>query len=117
MRIRHVGLAIVTASSLGLASLAAAQPPDTLPAEWREFRQSHPFHLQGVAVSPPRPDGSRVVIVAEPPPHMTRQKLSALLSPAQSIDFPHHPIGYDGWVSDAVAVIPPRERARVDELV
>jgi hypothetical protein len=87
------------------------------PREWRQFRDTYPYHVQGVAVSKPRLDGSRVVIVAEPPPHVDRAKLSAIFAGATSLHYPGQWIGYDGWVRDAVAVIPAERAGAVGELV
>lgn len=98
------------------ASLALGQET-AAPQEWRQFRQIYPYHVQGVAVSKPRADGSRVVIVAEPPPHLGSRTLAAILAGATSLQYPVQPIGYDGWVRDAVAVLPAERAGAVGEVV
>jgi hypothetical protein len=98
------------------ARAAGAQEPQAAP-EWRQFRERNRFHIQGVAISPERQDGSRVIIVAEPPPHLDRKRLSAILASATSVEFPEHRVGYDGWVRDAVAVWPAKAADRTAELI
>ena len=85
------------------ASLAVGQEI-AVPPEWRQFRDIYPYHVQGVAVSKPRADGSRVVIVAEPPPHMGsaeawRRSLPARRArqyPMQTIGTPRLRVGVGG---------------------
>jgi hypothetical protein len=73
----------------------------------RKFRQTFPFHSQVVALSDAAADGSRTLIVSEPPPHVTTGDI--LMTIGDGLLLNHqvkkHPIGYDGWVKDvAIAV-------------
>jgi hypothetical protein len=95
------------ALALGLLLPAVAAADDT-EQTWREFRKAYPYHIQTVALSrPSNGEGGRVLIVAEPPPHATREGIERC--------FPRRPvdkgtgtqgIGHDGWVKDLVYTLP-----------
>lgn len=82
-------------------------------AEWQDFRTAHPYHIQGVAVSGQRQDGTRVAVIAEPPPQIKLADIKSIDPVAlASADIKTHPIGHDGWVRDVVILLPPMtERA------
>lgn len=87
---------------------ARNQPSETLVDDlWRGYRQTFPFHSQVIALSEPATDGSRTLIISEPPPHVT---LGDILTSIGSDLLLNHQIkkqsiGYDGWVKDiAIAV-------------
>jgi hypothetical protein len=91
-------------------------PPSKYP-EWIAFRSKFPDHIQGVALSKARPDGSRILVIAEPPPHVTLANLKPV-SP-EDFDDPivlQHRIGHDGWTKDIVIKLPPRDDAYVSEV-
>lgn len=67
--------ALRAVSALLAAVAVLAQPS---PSAWRAFRQQYPFHIQGIALSPPDARGSRTLVVAEPPPATTKQSLSTV---------------------------------------
>lgn len=74
---------------------------------WRGFRQTFPFHSQIVALSDASTDGSRTLIVSEPPPHVTLGNILTTVGGELLLNHQvrKHPIGYDGWVKDvAIAV-------------
>lgn len=99
-----------------LGANTRAQEGEPVP-EWHRFRSAHPYHVQALALGEPRTDGRRVLVIAEPPPHMTQPRLSELLPAAASLDFPQHPVGYDGWVRDAVAILPRLSDSALQELI
>lgn len=90
------------------ALLAKNSPARTQSEDlWRGFRRTFPFHSQVVALSDAATDGSRTLIVSEPPPHVTVGNI--LTTVGGELLLSHqvrkHPIGYDGWVKDvAIAV-------------
>src|SRR6185295_5807161 len=55
------------------SALAARNEPyeTALDELWRGYRQTFPFHSQVIALSEPATDGSRTLIISEPPPHVT----------------------------------------------
>jgi hypothetical protein len=108
-------LLIVVIAALVMRGLAFAQ--GTVLPEWQRFRSQYPYHVQGVAVSEPRSDGRRVVIAAEPPPHVSVLQIRELFRGAERVSFPRQQVGYDGWVQDAVAVMPPMSNDDVRTLV
>ena len=98
-----------------LASLTArAEDPK---AVWEAFRKLHPYHLQVVGLSRPAVDGSRTMIVSEPPPHVTREGIATCLGvPPTSVGVEQLRVGHDGWVRDAIAILPSISERRVAEL-
>jgi hypothetical protein len=73
---------------------------------WDGFRQVYPYHSQALALSVPSADGSRTLIVSEPPPNLSA---GDILFPLGSLLRNHsekrQKIGYDGWVKDVVVEI------------
>ena len=86
--------------------------------DWQDFRQAYPYHLQVVAVSSPHADGSRTLIVSEPPPHITTENLSEI-SPnlLARLSVARHRIGVNGWVKDVVVELPPMTPKELSELL
>jgi hypothetical protein len=70
---------------------------------WVSFRQAYPYHSQVLALSASSSDGSRTLVISEPPPHVT---VGDILFPLGSAIRNHtvkkHEIGYDGWIKDVV---------------
>jgi hypothetical protein len=70
------------------------------------FRKTFPFHTQVLALSSASADGSRTLIVSEPPPDLT---LSDVLTPLAKILRNHvlhrTKVGNDGWIEDVVVSI------------
>ncbi len=59
--------------------------------------------MQTIAVSGPSPSGERTLIVSEPPPHVTLEKLVAVDAARLSRNaIKQWTIGFDGWVKDVV---------------
>jgi len=73
---------------------------------WSAFRKAYPYHSQTLAMSGPSADGSRTLIVSEPPPQFTA---GDILLPLRDVLRNHsekkQKIGYDGWVKDLVVEI------------
>jgi len=95
------------------------QGTDTGPVvAWQAFRRLHPFHIQAVALSREYEDGSRVLVVSEPPPHVTVEGLngvdSALLATGRVMT---HRFGHDGWVKDVVFNLPRLDEKRLEALL
>jgi len=77
-------------------------------SEWQALRRAYPYHVQLVAASAPREDGSRLLVIAEPPATVTLRRLQNMMPEgAGPIRVFRHKIGYDGWVKDAVVALPP----------
>lgn len=74
---------------------------------WRGFRQTLPFHSQVIALSEATTDGSRTLIISEPPPHVSLPDI--LTSVGADLLLNHQVkkqrIGYDGWVKDVAIAI------------
>lgn len=85
---------------------------------WQTFRARFPYHYQTIALSKPFGDGCRTLVVAEPPPDTTLDGLKEAIG-VDSIAFStsRHRIGHDGWVADAVTVLPPLAEEDVASVV
>lgn len=88
--------------------LIARNLPAKTPSEalWKQYRKTFPYHSQVLALSAPSSDGSRTLIVSEPPPHAT---LGGILIPVGNLLLNHsvrkQEIGYDGWAKDVVIAL------------
>jgi hypothetical protein len=72
------------------------------------------LHVQGIALSEPHPDGTRTVIVAEPPPSVTAESLAAIHAPySLGSEVKTHRLGFDGSVHDIVIGVPDDEATLV----
>jgi hypothetical protein len=72
------------------------------------FRETYPFHLQVVGLTSPLKDQSRVLIISEPPPHISPEYFQSIVDSIGGEAFTRtNRIGYDGWVKDAVLALPP----------
>src|SRR5438067_2855508 len=93
---------VVTSAAATACAAFVVVTAQTSPPDWREFRRTHPYHTQVIALSRPDNAGLRTLIVAEPPPHVTLNSLAAV-DPAlgQPIVMKHR-VGMDGWVKDVV---------------
>ncbi len=76
----------------------ASGPTLNLDDVWQQFRSDYPHPMQAVAVRKSS-DGETILIVSEPPPHVTEADLKALLP---GVKFARWRIGADGWVTDAI---------------
>lgn len=98
----------VLAIAFAVASISvAATFGQSGPADWREFRQCYPYHIQTIALSNPAGSGARTLIVSEPPPGASIAsiaKADPLLARPVVVK---HQVGTDGWVKDLVYEIPP----------
>jgi hypothetical protein len=87
-------------------------------AVWKDFRKGHPYHFQTVALTGPEADGTRVLVVSEPPPHATREGITGCVpGGCPSVKTYDHPVGYDGYVRDLVAVLPKLDGPQTAELI
>ena len=99
--------------------------PETSPASsktgqqwWEQFRETHPFHSQIIAVSDPDQEGERILIIAEPPPNVSQEDVHRILAPyATSVEIKKAIIMFDGYVRDVVATLRPANADALDELM
>lgn len=96
----------------------AARADASAQAMWKEFRTVHPYHLQVIGLSRPSVDGTRVLIVSEPPPHATLDGLQLCSpKPFTTVVVEKQPIGHDGWVKDVVVTLPPFDQTALREML
>ncbi len=104
----------------GCRKESAAPPPAAMPEvvrrdqpaatplddDWAAFRRAFPFHVQVIALSGPAADGTRTLIVSEPPPHVAAADVLAPLAPVLR----RHRMRKDGDRTDLVAAVAGAER-------
>lgn len=85
---------------------------------WKQFRAAYPYHIQVTALTSPSADGTRTLIVSEPPPHVTLKSIAALDAQLLSdVTVRKQKMGYDGWVADLVIKLPAMDDAQLRNLV
>jgi hypothetical protein len=85
--------------------------------DWKSFRTRYKYHIQTIAVSEPHTDGSRTLIISEPPPHVTLQGLAEIDPLFANARVYSNPVGHDGWVKDVVLEFPPSADSSFNGLV
>jgi hypothetical protein len=85
-----------------VARLLSPEASERQAQEWGAFRRAFPYHIQAIAASEPYSDGTRTLIVSEPPPHATLDGLIAVDPALATAEVRTHTVGHDGWVKDVV---------------
>lgn len=105
---------------LPVHSFCANQAELAAEGSWLAFRERFPFHVQTLAASGIYDDGSILVLISEPPPHLTQELLLAQLEKAgytAGFQVRTHPIGLDGWVRDILLTVQLRKGASRKEFL
>lgn len=69
---------------------------------WNEFREANPYNVQLVGLKSYE-DGSHTIIISEPDEEVSTKKLNKLFKKYNAcIRTFQQPLGYDGWLKDAV---------------
>lgn len=76
------------------------------PSEWRAFRSAHPYHIQAVALGNRSRDGSRLLLISEPPPWVCASTLRELAPEFRTLRIHEWQVGYNGWVRDITVRLP-----------
>ncbi len=72
---------------------------------WDNFRLNFPYHIQTIGVSDFEQDGSRIILISEPPNHFTEAGVLTIFNHFNTkSEIKTHEIGYDGWVKDYLIV-------------
>lgn len=93
---------------LETALVARNEPSETAVDNlWRGYRETFPFHSQVIALSEPATDGSRTLIISEPPPHVSLGDILTTIGTDLLLNhqIKKQRIGYDGWVKDVAIAI------------
>lgn len=112
---KSVRLFLLLLFAISIPALSAAAQEDYA-SDWNAFRARYKFHIQTIAISRPHENGSRSLIISEPPPHMT---LDGLLQIDPFLKNPHvmtQHIGHDGWVKDVLFELPALSERELDSL-
>ena len=110
----RASLWLLLSSFLTIHVTVAAETAGNLRPEfellWQEFRAVYPYHFQVIALSAPAGDLHRLLVISEPPPHVTVAGIRALNPVAfANLSETKNPIGFDGWVKDLLVDLPPLE--------
>jgi hypothetical protein len=108
---------LFTLVSALLIVASPARADDSPHADWKVFRTKYKFHIQTIAVSGPHTDGSRTLIISEPPPHVTLRALEEVDPIFKNSQVLTNPIGHDGWVKDVVLEVPGTSDAAFQALI
>ena len=90
-----MGQQVIAANAIGT---------NTLEDTWKQFRQIHPYGFQTVALK--HVDDACIFVISEPSEYVTETTLENLFSKyGGNIVIKHQPLGYEGWLGDAVGRI------------
>ena len=115
-RFRRLLLLTLT-SIFVMTGMGWAQLRSDFEDQWKSFREVFPYHAQILGLSPAAQDGHRLLLISEPPPHVTLDGVHALDSRLTNISEKEHPIGVDGWVKDLCIDLPPMGQPELNELL
>lgn len=104
----------ITASASSTDCLAYANRQNL----WQEFREKNPYNYQTVGLKQ-FSDGSAIVLISEPSEDITIDGLYSIFSNLNidaDIKTFIHPMGYDGWLKDAVIAIDGMKSSNFDIL-
>lgn len=89
--------------NLGSAVFACTEIPKIeAVTTWEIFRKTFPFHIQTLGFD----KRSSILVISEPPPLVTIEKLKETAPELGPIEVKQHPMGCDGWVKDLVIQLP-----------
>ncbi|MGC2112377.1 MAG: hypothetical protein WA655_22855 [Candidatus Korobacteraceae bacterium] len=110
---RSISLIIrVAICALGMVGIAHGDGRPDFREQWKQFRRAYPYHIQVMAISPPAEDRHRLLIISEPPPHVTFAGLRDLDPAALSnVSVEKNLIGFNGWTKDILVDLPPQPEA------
>src|SRR5216684_2251351 len=107
MRAPKVLLHVLVWITASIASLNCFAISPEFEDQWKRFRVDHPYHIQVVAISTPNNAGHRLLVISEPPPHVTVDVLRAIDPQVfTELTVGTNPIGEDGWVKDILIDLP-----------
>jgi hypothetical protein len=102
-----IGLGIIGLAHEPCAQAAPLTAQDDAHRQWHEFRKTVTAHSQVIAVTQPYPDGSRLIVLAEPSPTLDNDAIKRDLGSINANVFTaRSSIGVDGWVQDKLLVVP-----------
>jgi hypothetical protein len=111
---RPAGFVILSALTLGVSTSAFADVRE----DWMAFRRQFPYHAQVIAFSRPADDGTRTVVIGEPPPSVTFDAIaSKYQGRIRSPKVFEHRLGFDGWVRDVAGAVTAADDAALQTLV
>jgi hypothetical protein len=110
-------LLLTLTSIFVMTGMSRAQLRSDFEEQWKSFREAFPYHTQILGLSPAAQDGHRLLLISEPPPHVTLDGVRTLDGRLSDISEKEHPIGVDGWVKDLRIDLPPIAQPELNELL
>lgn len=102
--IYHLLVIILLASGFKLSASNGESPTLSMEDTWQQFRQIHPYGFQTVALK--HVGDECVFVISEPSEDVSESSLNHLFRKyGGCMIVKHQPLGYDGWLGDAVGSI------------
>lgn len=97
-----------------LDSCAAAKGADSI---YKDFRQKFRFHYQGIGMAS-FADSSHMILLSDLPPHFETDSIAPIFAKfTHKAELRKHPIGYDGYTTDAVVLLGNATRENCNNLI
>ncbi|MCR5822112.1 MAG: hypothetical protein K6F85_04255, partial [Bacteroidales bacterium] len=100
--------------NVNLDSCEAAKEADSI---YMDFRKKYRFHYQGIGIAS-FADSSRMILLSDLPPHFETDSIAPIFAKfTHKAQTRRHPIGYDGYTTDAVILLGNATRENCDKLI
>ena len=97
-----------------IGSTEAAAVADSI---YKDFRKKYRFHYQTIGMAS-FADSSRMILLSDIPPHFETDSIAPIFAKfTHKVDLRRHPIGYDGYVTDAVILLGNATQENCDKLI
>ena len=84
---------------------------------YKDFRKKYRFHYQGIGMAS-FTDSSRMILLSDLPPHFETDSIAPIFAKfTHQAELRKHPIGYDGYTTDAVILLGNATQENCDKLI
>ena len=100
--------------NVAIEGTAAAMAADSI---YKDFRKKFRFHYQTVGMAS-FADSSRMILLSDLPPHFETDSIAPIFAKfTHKAEMRRHPIGYDGYTTDAVILLGNATQENCDRLI
>ena len=100
--------------NVAIEGTAAAMATDSI---YKDFRKKYRFHYQTVGMAS-FADSSRMILLSDLPPHFETDSIAPIFAKfTHKAEMRRHPIGYDGYTTDAVILLGNATQDNCDRLI
>src|SRR5258708_5614772 len=86
--------------------------------QWKSFRAQHPYHVQIIGLSQPDTSQHRLLLIAEPPPHVIVSELKNIdAARLSNLEIGRTGVGVNGWLKDILVELPPMSEPDLELLI